>query len=416
MTSATPVSSAAPQLSLRVRRVEGAPVVAARLWLWGGSRLEEIPGQSLVTGRLLTEGSRRRDYRRIALDAEERGMLVQSTSASDFLGVSIESLAGDWELTLDSLAELALEPTFPEERLQWICRQASAELESLLDQPEARTSCFFLDQLYHPHPYGRPVQGLPTSLSELTPEHCADFHRQALAWGGCVVVAGDIDEDSVMDRLRSLFSELPSAAELPEIPMPAGRDEHHREIILPKSEQAHLYAGHLTVRRNEPNQAALKLAGIVIGGSMSGRLPERIRDQEGLAYNVDIAVAMGAGLEPGRLAIYAGVSGDSVARVEAVIREELQRLVDDGVTHEELEDARSFFLGRDPFYRETAGQWTGLMAESELYGLPVDRPEWVSETVGAITKDDVEEAARRWLDPKHLRLTVGLPQDRTRSE
>ena len=194
------------KLTLRVRRVPGVPIVAARIWLWGGLRLEEIPGQALVTGRMLAEGTQQRRWDEIAVEAEDLGVLVQTFGTAETLCVSIEALAGDWRQTLEWLAELTLEPAFPGDRFQWIRRQVAAELESLLDQPEARAGCAFLEQLYHPHPFSRPPQGDADGLGRLTAADCAAFHARALGWGGTVTVTGEIDEAAVERRLTELFA------------------------------------------------------------------------------------------------------------------------------------------------------------------------------------------------------------------
>ncbi len=408
------------KLTFRVRRVPGVPVVAARLWLRGGSRLEEIPGQSLVTGRLLTEGTRQRRWDRIATEAEDRGILLQSFSTLDTVCVSIEALAGDWALALAWLAELTLEPSFPEGRFDWIRRQAGAELESLFDQPQARTGHAFLDQLYHPHAYARPLQGDRESLERLCTGDCATFHRRLLDWGGTAVVTGDIDEAAVEKRLGELFADLrgPLTDPRPAVASPQGRDSARVEVAAGNGEQAHLCAGHLTVARAHPQLPALEVAGVVLGAGagMSGRLLERIREREGLAYACDIHVAAGSGLDPGRLVAYAGTSPATLEQAERAVREELVRVVEDGIEQSELEDARAYLIGRDPFRRETARQWAGLLAEAELYGLPTDRPEWVVETLQALTLAEVEAAARRWIRPEAIKVTVGLPSQCTASQ
>ncbi len=405
--------TAGDRLTTRIRRVPGVPVVAARLWLRGGSRLEEIPGQSLITGRLLAEGTRRRTWDRIAVEAEDRGILIHSFGSLDAVCVSIEALAGDWQLALGWLAELVLEPSFPEDRFDWLRRQAAAELESLLDQPEVRTSRAFLDQLYRPHAYARPLQGDPESLGRLTAADCAAFHRRLLGWGGVAVVTGEIDEAAVAGRLGELFADLAGDADpLPAVPPPRGRETAHLEVVAGGADQAHLCAGHLTVARAHPQLPALEVAAVVLGSGsgMSGRLPERIREREGLAYACDIHVGTGAGLDPGRLTAYAGTSPATLEQAERAMREELARLVEDGIEEAELEDARAYLIGRDPFRRETARQWAGLLAEAELYGLPTDRPEWVVETLEALTLADVNAAVRRWIRPDELKITVGLPR------
>ncbi len=401
------------KLTVRTRRVSGVPIIAARIWLRGGLRLEHIPGQSFVTGRLLAEGTKNRTWDQIAVHAEDRGILVQSFGSMETLCVSIEALAADWELALTWLAELVLEPTFPEDRLDWIARQAAAELESLLDQPEARAGRGFLEQLYQPHPYARPLQGDAASLARLTVDDCAAFHRRALGWGGTVVVTGEIDEAAVQARVGELFAELAGAATpLPDVPAARGLTEQRLEVVAGDADQAHLYAGHLSLPRAHPELPALEVVGVVLGAGagMSGRLPERIREQEGLAYASDINVASGAGVDAGRLVAYVGTSPSTLEQAERAIREELSRLIDDGIKQTELEDARAYLIGRDPFRRETARQWANLLAESELYGLPLDRPEWVVEVLEAMSLDDVEAAARRWIRPDELKVTVGMPK------
>ena len=404
---------AGERLTRRVRRVSGVPIVAARIWLRGGSRLEQIPGQSLVTGRLLCEGTRRRRWDRIASEAEDRGILIQTFGSAEALCVSIEALAGDWQQTLGWLAELALEPSFPEDRFGWVRTQAAAELDSLLDQPAAPAARAFLEQLYAPHPYARPLQGDHDSLARLTPADCADFHRRALGWGGTVVVAGEIDEAAVERRLSELFADLAGgAAAMPRVASPSGLRDPRREVASGEADQAHLFAGHLSLARNHPDLPALEVVGVVLGAGagISGRLPERIREQEGLAYASDIGVAAGAGLAAGRLVAYAGTSPRTVGLAELAVREELTRLVADGIGQQELDDARAYLIGRDPFRRETARQWADLLAEAELYGLPTDRPEWIVETLQGLTLGEVEEAARRWIRPAEIKVTVGLPK------
>src|SRR5262245_31293584 len=233
-----------PSPLVRLRRREGAPVVAVRLWLQAGGRLEPIPGQALVTGRMLTEGTRRRDWRRIAEEAEARGMILQSSGNFESIGVAIDALAQDWELALEWAAELLLESAFPEDRCAWIARQAAAELESLADQPEMKTAWGFLAQLYAPHPRSRPLHGSRESLLGLTPADCAAFLSRARAHRLIAAVTGVLEEDAVSERLQQLLGEAGTdAAPFPEPPTPEGAAR--RSVVATEAEdQAHLYAGH----------------------------------------------------------------------------------------------------------------------------------------------------------------------------
>ena len=169
--------------------------------------------------------------------------------------------------------------------------------------------------------------------------------------------------------------------------------------------------GALTVERNDPRLAALELLSVILGagGGLVGRVPHRVREVEGLAYACRVETTAGAGLDPGRFEIYVGSARDQAERCESALRDELRRLVDEPVADSEVEEARAFLLGREPFRRETARQWAGLLGEAVLFGVPVDRPEWVRERLRSVQAAEVESVARLFLDPERLKTTLALP-------
>jgi zinc protease len=403
----------APVVRSRVRRVPGVPVVAARLWVRGGGRCEEHPGQAWATGRLLTEGSRRRDWRQLAEEVEDLGASLYGFGGFEGHGLGVDALAEDWRRALEWLAELALEAAFPQDRLSWMARQGRAELAAQWDQPEVRTAWAFARQLYGENPRSRPPQGGEEALDALTRDSCAGFHRSGLARGVVVAVAGEVDEEAVARGLEELLAPLGKAAAAPVVPPPApeASSERRQTLEAGSEDQAHLYLGHLTVPRLHPDLAALEVLGVILGSGagLTGRIPLRLREREGLAYTAHGATVAGATSEPGQLVIYAGTSPQTVERAEAAAREELEHLVEHGVTDEEVQDARTYLLGREPFRRETARQWVELLAEAAYWGLPVDDPSWRRSQLEAVDRGSVEEAARRHLHPERLWTTVGLP-------
>jgi zinc protease len=402
----------APAPVVRVKRVEGAQVVAVRLSLRAGGREEPLPGLALLTGRMLTEGTPTRDWRRIAEQAESKGMILQSNGSFENVSLSIDALAADWELALDWAVELLFDAAFPEDRCAWLARQAAAELESLTDQPDVKTAWGFLGQLYAPHPRSRPLHGSAESLLALTPADCAEFRRRALAHGIVATVAGVVDEDAVRDRFLRLLGRPQNGAEpYPGPPEPQGTGP--RCLIGTDAEdQAHLYVGHLTVPRRHPDYAALEVLAVILGSGagLTGRIPARIREREGLAYTAYAQTVAGSGLDRGRVLAYVGTSPATVEKAERGVIEEITRLVEDGVETDELEESRAYLLGREPFRRETARQWADLLIETEEYGIPLDDFEHRKAELNALDKATVEAAARRHIHPDELRVTVGLPE------
>ncbi|MEO1088749.1 MAG: pitrilysin family protein, partial [Acidobacteriota bacterium] len=331
------------RFTLRVEHVPGLPLVSSRAFVRGGARLEPRPGWSHLTGRLLAEGTVRHSFSELVEAAESRGAWQQTYGTGETIGAVVDTVAVDWRWALDHLLELLLEPAFPEDRLDWLRRQVQAELESMKDQPDVRTNLAFLDQLFAPHPYGRPVQGDAASLAELTAADCLAWHRRSLGWGGCLSVAGAVDIDAVLAHLEPRFRELDRrvAAVASPSPPPASGSGGRRVIELRGSEQAHLFLGLRTVERTHPDLATLELLGVVLGsGGLSGRLPLLLREKQGLAYHVDVSTVAGCGLDPGRFSVYIGTSPRHLEQAERSIRGELGRLLEDGVGEAELEEAR----------------------------------------------------------------------------
>ena len=172
-----------------------------------------------------------------------------------------------------------------------------------------------------------------------------------------------------------------------------------------------MLAGHLTVPVHHPDFLALEVASVLLGSGpgLTGRIPQRLREREGLAYAASAAAAAGAGSQAGRLVVHAGTGPRRVEAAVAAIREEIERFVGDGIAWRELEEARSYLLGSDPFRRETARQLAVLQAQALLFGVPVDDAAWLVERLEELDVASLEAAVRRHVHPDRLLVTLGLP-------
>jgi len=281
---------------VRARRVAGAPIAALRVWLCAGERNAHVPGEALLAGRMLEEGTASRSWRRVAADAEDRGISLGASSGYEVMGLALDGPAAELDRMIAWAHELALSPRFDAERWEWQRQLAAAELASLEDDPEALTHRAFLDQIHGDHPRGRPLAGSAATLSILTVDDSRRSHAQAVSSGVVVALAGAIDEDGDAGLLESLFGGAGDGATngLYEPPEGASR-EPRREIELP-GEQAHLIVGQQTVARDHPDLPALELSAVVLGAGagLAGRIPERVRERESLAYTAFVDTAAGA--------------------------------------------------------------------------------------------------------------------------
>ena len=402
------------RLRLAALRLPTAGVVAARAWLRGGARLEPVAGLPLLTGRMLVEGTARRTWREIAEQAEARGVSLGGAATAEVHGLAVDALVDDAGLALEWLAELMLAPSFDRERFELLRDQTLGELASLADRPEVVTGWAFRDQLYHPHPLAAPSQGTQESLGRLGPKDCLRFHQDALARGGVVAVVGDIDEQETLADLERLFGAardpcgtLPAESDPP---MPRGRPEQRIEVATDSREQAHVYAGHFTVDRRHPDLPELRALGILLGSDgLAGLIPNRIREQEGLAYATHVDLLAGAGTDSGAFSVYLGTHPDHVERGLELVRDSLQEVRERPPAAAALEECKTGMLGRESFLTETAGQWAGLLVDALLFDLPSYRRSWRLERIERLSPEGVFKAARRHIDPNRLRVTVGLP-------
>ena len=403
------------RLRLAALRVPGAGVVAARAWLRGGARLEPLPGLSLLCGRMLVEGSVRRTWREIAEQAEARGVALHSSATAEVHGLAIDALADDAGLALEWLAELLLEPGFDLARFELLRTQTLGELRSLADRPEVVSGWAFRDQLYRPHPLAAPSQGTRESLARMTPDDCRRFHGESLARGGVIAITGDIDEEAVLADLERLFAGARAASKseirAAELLAPPGRPERRIEVATGSVEQAHVYAGHFTVDRRHPDLPELRALGILLGSDgLAGLIPNRIREQEGLAYATHVDLLAGAGSDPGALSVYLGTHPDHVERGLELVRESLHEVLEEPPEAAVLEACKTGMFGREPFLRETAGLWAGQLVDALLFDLPSYRRSWRLERIERLSPDGVFQAARRHLAPERMLVTVGLPE------
>lgn len=174
---------------------------------------------------------------------------------------------------------------------------------------------------------------------------------------------------------------------------------------MPGRPQADIGYGFVTLRRDDPEYDAAWMMEVILGRyALGGRLGDRIRERDGLAYYV--FSALDANVVPGPLTIRAGVNPANVDRAVAAIDEELRRFAADGPTAQEVDDTRRFLIGSLPRTLETAAKIAQFLQTAEFFGLGLDYDQRMAGLLEAVTPARVHEAARRFLDPDRACLAI----------
>jgi zinc protease len=382
--------------------VAQAAVRAVRLY-----EPDEKLGVATLTGSLLDEGTSKHTGPQIAEMIENVGGAL-SLSAG---GGSVKVLTPQRSLGLGLLFECLMQPTFPKDAFTRKQLQQLSAIDEAETQPAQRARQAFMATVYDKHPYGRPNLGTKQTVQKLTAADCAAFHKKVFVPNNTTVaLVGDFDSKEVIEEVKRLTADWKKVPlDRPETPAVDKPKEFTQKIItMPEAAQMQFYLGHVGIRRNNPDYYKLLVMDYVLGTGpgFTDRLSARLRDREGLAYTVSANISSSADVEPGVFRCFIGAEAQNFARVKAEFLEELNRIRDEVPKKEEVEDAKKYLLGNLPFHFITNEMVAGQLLQIERHKLGFGYLDDYRKAVAAVTPADVQEVAKKYIDPKRLALVA----------
>ncbi len=396
--------------TLLVSPCAGAPVMAVDMHVRGGPSLDPagFEGNAALVGGLLAEGTKQHDESEIATLLEPAGGEISGDSNG--LNGSIKS--SDWRLLLKLMSEQLVTPSFPTKGIKRQKQRLLQRLRVEAADPRQQGANHFRRMIYGDHWLGRPAYGTPESVERIERKHLLSYHKRN--WVGCrgvIAVCGDVEPEEVRRFLeRSLKQWAPGKPmQKRSLSIPEPRAQVH--VVRAKRQQAHLYLGHLGIRRSDPDYAALVVLDHVLGQGpgFTNRVSRILRDELGLAYSVSAGIAGSAGLTPGTFTAYIGTSPDQVIVALQGLLHEVRRLQDELVPEHELEVAKSYLIGSHAMCFERVARRAGYLISSEVHGFPSDYLERLPRDFAAVTSKEVQRVARKHLMPDKCCLSVTGP-------
>jgi len=390
------------------------PAVTINLAIRSGSICDPVdsPGAMYLLSRTLDRGTASRSADDIAEALDSRGISLTITVTRHVLSIVCTCLADDFEAVAALLADIVMSPSLPELELATRKGEIVTAIRQDADNPGVRAVEALMTLLYpNGHPYGRPTKGDIQSVERFTREDIARLHLARFAPTELTaVIVGDIDAERANDVVARTFGGWMVSA--PE-PVPLARvtpatTRQRRVIPMMNKAQADIAYGFTTIVRRDPAYYAYSLMNHVFGQySMSGRLGDRIREKQGMAYYV--FSTLDANLVEGPLLIRAGVGPANVDRTIASIDDEITRLVRDGVTEKELNESRQYLIYAMPRSLETNAGIASFLQNAEFFGLGLDYDVRLPDFLRSVSLDDVNAAARSALDPDRASLVIAGP-------
>jgi zinc protease len=403
------------KVALLPKRTRGGTVVVDGNFRFGD--VAALTGRDTaagLTGAMLMRGSK--SLSRVQIDQKLEMLQTKGGVGGGLQGASLSLLTRRAQLpeALTLMASLLREPAFPEDEFEQLKLQAITGLEASRKEPGSIAGQAMALH-FDPWPAGHPlhVETLDESLAQLRAlkrEELVAFHRDFYGTAqGEIAIVGDFDADAVKAQLQALFADWRSGQAYAPISTRYTTVAAVAERMpAPDKPNAVFMARHnLSLRVTDPDYPALVVANRVFGGgALKSRLGDRIRQKEGLSYGVASAInaddSLGGQDDAGSFSIQAIAAPQNIDKVEAAVREELARLIADGITADELRDAVSGLLTEREQGRANDGQVAGMLQDQLYFGRTMQFTAGLDDKYRALTLEQVNAAIRKALDPARM--------------
>jgi predicted Zn-dependent peptidase len=391
--------------------------VTIGVWLTRGSRheSEEQGGIAHFVEHMLFKGTDSRSAEDIAQAIDSIGGQLDAFTAKEYAGYYIKVLDEHLPLAVELLSDIVMHPAFVEEEVGREKRVILEEIKMVEDTPDDLVHELFTQHFWEGHPLGRPILGSKESVEAFTGRSLREYFDHAYVAPNMIVsAAGNLEHPSVRDLVSRAFATLPKNGE--SIPQRPPTVKPSVLLRTKELEQSHICLGTNSYQQNHEDRYVSYILNSVLGGSMSSRLFQNVREKRGLAYSV--FSGMSAYRDAGNMTIYAGCAADAVEEVIDLSVEELRGLKRTPVPDDELKRAKDHLKGSLMLSLENTASRMSHLARQEIY---FDRHFSLDETLAGVqrvTAADIQRVARDLLSNGSLAVTVlgpktpNLPQAR----
>lgn len=379
--------------------------VSVGIWVQAGSRDEprEENGISHFIEHMLFKGTKRRSARQIAKEIDAVGGILNAFTSKEFSSFYAKVLSEHLPVALDLLFDLFLNSLFSADELEKERQVIVQEISMVEDTPDEYIYDLFNQSFWPRHPLGLPILGRLETISRMNRKKLMEFfHRQYLDVQPILVAAGNLKHENLLKPVREALGKMR--------PRPKKRQSHpprpHPRLLVKnkKLEQVHLLLGTEGLSVTHAQRFTAAVLNTVLGGGMSSRLFQEVREKRGLAYS--IYSYLSSFLDSGLLGVYVGTGEKTVSRVLQTILREMKKLTDDSLKPKELRAAQEQLKGNLLLSLESTDNRMSRLAKNELYFNRYISTEEIIEGIEKVASDEVNALAQQLLRPESLSLTA----------
>ena len=393
-------------LIILTERMEHLRSVAMGVWIKSGSRCEpaETNGISHFVEHMLFKGTRSRSAQLIAREMDSIGGNLDAFTGKETICFNVKSLSDHVPIALDVLSDLVLNPVFAASDIE---RERGVILEEIKideDNPDVLVHELFTQSFWKDHPLGWPILGTTKTVAGLDQKSLFDYHNDRFHGGNMVFsAAGNLEHDQFVEAVVGKFASLAGGATLHELSAP---EATARVVMRNKKslEQVQICLGVPAPPITDESRYTTLILNTVLGGGMSSRLFQTIREDRGMVYSIysDLSPYR----DTGTLCVYAGTSAGKAIEVIDLILAEFRKLKQEPLTAEELTRAKDQVKGNILLGLESSSARMANLARQEMYFQQFFSVDEVIARIDEVEADQVQAMAQRLFDPERIAVTL----------
>jgi zinc protease len=388
------------------------PIIAISFMFQGGSALDadEKLGLSPFAAALLDEGAGDLDSFAFQSALEDRAISLRFSADRDAVRGTLSTTTQASGVAFDLLNQALIKPRFDAEPMERIRRQILVGIQAQLENPNRIASRTMMKTLFGDHPYGRTDEGTAETVNSITVDDIRAWHKSRLANDRLIVAAaGDITPKQLGAALDKIFGALPARTDVNPVIAEATVSAAPQEIKIDKPlPQSVIMIGQPSMKRSDPDWYVAQVLDYSFGsGSFASRLMDEVREKRGLAYSV--GTSMQSLSAAGFMIASAGTRSDQAQQSIDVIRAEWAKIQADGLTPDELNDAKQYLTGAWPLRFSSTGAIADTLVAVQKDNLGLDYLDKRNDFINAVTLEDTKRVAAKLYQPGALTVVVVGP-------
>jgi len=380
--------------------------VSVGVWIGTGSREEAVhqSGISHFIEHMVFKGTKKRSAEQIARSVDSIGGGLDAFTSKELVSYNVKVLDDHLPQAFDIVADLVRNPLFEKADIEKEKGVILEELKMEIDNPEYLIHEIFSSNFWKGHALGRPILGTRQTIRGFDQDTVERYYRQFYTPKNILVTAaGNLTHNRMLQLVEDHFSDLKPRS----VPTAAGPPTPHAPLVFRNKsslEQVHVYMGVPSIAMPHRERFACYILNAILGGGMSSRLFQNIREKQGLAYTVYSELSMYR--DAGCMLIYAGTSPRTAGRVVDSVVQELGEMVEHRVTSEELRRAKDHLKGSFVLGLESTSSRMGNLVRQELYFQRFFSINEMLNSVERVTAEEVQNLAAQFFDPKRMAVAM----------